>query len=113
MKTQKENNRTVHYFHIGRGGRFYNGGHKTYVGIIKTNEIESKIDLNLSERMNGKFHYSYFDNAGNEIISRRDFVNGLKNGRLVVDFDTIYDTDIFCTIEKMTDDEKELYENSL
>lgn len=112
MKTKNENTE-LHYFHIGKGGRFNNAGYLTYVGTIKESEIECRIGIELVERDGiGRFFNCYIDNVGCPVISKKDYLKGLKDGRLVIEFDGYYDTDIFVTENEMTDSEKDLFEEN-
>lgn len=49
MKTQNnttENSGIIVAFHIGRGGQFYNSGHKTFIGERKIDEFTNDLFLN-------------------------------------------------------------------
>ncbi|MCL2312605.1 MAG: hypothetical protein FWC41_09015 [Firmicutes bacterium] len=108
------NNRIWHYFHVGRGGRFHNAGHMTYVGTIDECDLECKAteELFLRERDNtGRFVYTYIDDGSNEVISKRELDQGIKNGRLCVSFDGQYDSDVFVREDELSDIEKGHVEN--
>jgi len=88
---------TILYFHTGRGGRFNNGGHCTYQGKKNIGEVLSLCDSGkrwsfIHERDNkGKFCKPYYaDQNGNFLI----YVKEVESGVGVLDWDTIYDTDV-------------------
>ena len=94
-------------FHIGRGGRFYNGGHKTYLGEknfqdLISNETDHLYIRNKDER--GKFMTpTLFDGNGNVVSD--DNVNSLIG---TLNFDGDYDTYGAKYIEDGTTNELEL-----
>ena len=89
----EENKDLIVAFHIGRGGRFYNSGHLSYIGENTINYFTN--DLFLSEDES-----EYLD------------LNGEKVGLLVendgigrIDIDGQYDTTYTTTVGQMTDEE--------
>ena len=82
-------------FHIGRGGRFNNAGHKTYVGTV--NELSDCFGdfIVISEDENGKTlpdsEWKLVDSGRNVILSGRDEIESETGIR---DWDGEYDTDI-------------------
>jgi len=111
MKAKKQQNRIIVSFHIGRGGRFYNNGHKSYLGektfkdLISMNE-DSLYIVNRDEQ--GRFmRPTLFDGFSN-VVSNDD-IDGLTG---VLDFDGDYDTYIAKYIEYCTDQEIDLIKNS-
>ena len=84
-------------FHIGRGGRFHNAGHKTYVGTV--NELSDCFgdSIVISEDENGKTlpdsEWKLVDSGSNVILSGRDEIES-ETG--ILDWDGEYDTDIVC-----------------
>lgn len=104
-------NRIIVAFHIGRGGRFNNQGHKSYIGerdfqdLVKSNSDELFI---VNRNKDGKFCKPYYVNgAGNRVSD--DPINA-KVG--ILDFDGEYDTDIARYIEDCTDEEIDLIRDS-
>ena len=92
---------TILYFHMGRGGRFYNGGHRTYCGKKNIGEVLSLCDSGkhwvfIHERDDkGRFCKPYYaDQNGNFLI----YVEDVKSGIGQLDWDGIYDTDICMTL---------------
>ena len=92
-KVLEENQDLIVAFHIGRGGRFYNSGHLSYIGENTINYFTN--DLFLSEDES-----EYLD------------LNGEKVGLLVendgigrIDIDGQYDTTYTTTVGQMTDEE--------
>lgn len=87
---------TILYFHTGRGGRFYNGGHHTYRGKKTIHEVLSLRDNSnqwsfIHERdKKGRFCKPYYaDQNGNFLI----YVKDVESGVGILDWDGIYDTD--------------------
>ena len=96
-------------FHIGRGGRFYNAGHKTYVGTV--NELSDCFgdSIVISEDENGKTlpysEWKLVDSGSNVILSGRDEIES-ETG--ILDWDGEYDTDIVRKLSECDDDEYQL-----
>ena len=102
MATTEDYKNTLVAFHIGRGGRFHNGGYWTYMW-----EIESFQDL-ISFRQDYLFRYDtdeddkplpedkqYITDGGGKImVEGKDIF--ADTGTL--DFDGEYDTDIVCSL---------------
>ena len=83
-------------FHIGRGGRFHNAGHKTYVGTVNgLSDCFGESTMIISEDENGKplpdSEWQLVD--GGVILSGRDKIES-ETG--ILDWDGEYDTDIVC-----------------
>lgn len=111
--------RTWHIFHVGRGGRFYNAGHKTYHGSLEltNNEVENRIiihqDLTFYERdSNGRFAYVFVDDTGKEMITLSDLRKDIQYGFVMLEFDTIYDTWMFKTEKHLLESEINIIENN-
>lgn len=97
------------HFHIGRGGRFYNQGHKTFLGTAN----------NLSDFFGKGFLYSedddgnalpdkdwkLLDGAGNIILEGREAIESPVG---VLDWDGDYDTDIVRYLSECSDEEYQL-----
>jgi hypothetical protein len=97
-------------FHIGRGGRFNNSGHKTYLGEHEVSYLININDANLfwkDRDEEGKFISPGFFNNGKLIITDKE----AETGTGVLDFDGDYDTDIAKFIEDCTEAEIELIIN--
>ena len=96
-------------FHIGRGGRFNNAGHKTYVGTV--NELSDCFgdSIVISEDENGKTlpdsEWQLVDSGSNVILSGRDEIES-ETG--ILDWDGEYDTDIVRHLSECDDDEYQL-----
>ena len=84
-------------FHIGRGGRFHNAGHKTYVGTVNDLSDCFGDSFLISEDENGKTlpdsEWRLMDGGGNVILSGRDEIESETS---ILDWDGEYDTDIVC-----------------
>jgi hypothetical protein len=97
MKNQEkvfENNKDlIVAFHIGRGGRFYNSGHLSYIGEKDINDFVENLFLNEDETM-------YTDGDGNELLE-------VENGGIGrIDVDGGYNTTYTCRVWDL--DEKEI-----
>ena len=96
-------------FHIGRGGRFHNAGHKTYVGTVNNLSDCFGESFIISEDENGKTlpdsEWRLVDGGGNVILSGRDEIEG-ETG--ILDWDGEYDTDIVRHLSECDDDEYQL-----
>ena len=96
-------------FHIGRGGRFHNAGHKTYVGTVNDLSDCFGDSFLISEDENGKTlpdsEWRLMDGGGNVILSGRDEIES-ETG--VLDWDGEYDTDIVRHLSECDDDEYQL-----
>ena len=96
-------------FHIGRGGRFHNAGHKTYVGIVNDLSDCFGDSIVISEDENGKplpdSEWRLVDGGGNVILSGRDEI---ESDTGILDWDGEYDTDIVQKLSECNDDEYEM-----
>ena len=95
-------------FHIGRGGRFYNAGHKTYVGTVNgLSDCFGESTMLISEDENGKplpdSEWRLVD--GGVILSGRDEI---ESDTGILDWDGEYDTDIVRHLSECDDDEYQL-----
>ena len=88
----EENKDLIVAFHIGRGGRFYNSGHLSYIGENTINSFTNDLFLNESQTM-------YTDTNGNELLSVEN------NGIGCIDIDGQYNTTYTTTVGQMTDEE--------
>ena len=99
-------------FHVGRGGRFYNAGHKTFIGEMKFSDLVQKRSEYLFEKNRdekGRFCSSYLTNGNGSFVTD-DSINDFT-GRL--DFDGDYDTDIVKEINDCTESEIDIISNSM
>lgn len=96
-------------FHIGRGGRFHNAGHKTYVGTVNSlsdcfgdsgiiSEDENDTPLPDSE-------WQLIDSGGTVVLSGRDEI---ESDTGILDWDGEYDTDIVRHLSECDDDEYQM-----
>ena len=96
-------------FHIGRGGRFHNAGHKTYVGTVNDLSDCFGDSFLISEDENGKplpdSEWQLVDGGGNVILSGRDEI---ESDTGILDWDGEYDTDIVRHLSECDDDEYQL-----
>ena len=97
-------------FHIGRGGRFYNQGHKTFMPHIKDlKECFSESSIVISEDENGHVlpdeEWTLVDGGGNTILKGREAIQS-KAG--ILDWDGEYDTDIVKYVSECDENELRL-----
>ena len=96
-------------FHIGRGGRFYNAGYKTYVGTVNGLSDCFGESFIISEDENGTTlpdsEWQLVDGGGNVILSGRDEI---ESDTGILDWDGEYDTDIVRHLSECDDDEYQM-----
>lgn len=94
-------------FHVGRGGRFHNAGHKTYVGTVNSLADCFGDSFIISEDENGTplpdSEWQLVD--GGVILSGRDKIES-ETG--ILDWDGEYDTDIVRYLSECDDDEYQM-----
>jgi hypothetical protein len=92
----------VAVFHVGKGGKFNNGGHTTFLGIMNYNEIYHTIfntEKDLYEQEDG----TYLDHNGKEVCE------GIgEDGIFYLNEDGIYDTTYSKHIKDLQDVEIEI-----
>lgn len=100
---------TIVSFHIGRGGRFHNPGHLSFIGEMDIKDLLRLCDNSRNwtfwqdRDSKGKFCTpGYYDTSGYLIISDKQIATGIG----WLEWDTIYDTDYSIRLEDC--DEKEL-----
>ena len=97
-------------FHIGRGGRFNNAGHKTYVGTVNKlsdcfGDFCNIIDVDENGNPLSDSEWQLEDGGGNVILSGRDEIES-ETG--ILDWDGEYDTDIVRKLSECDDDEYQM-----
>lgn len=96
-------------FHVGRGGRGNNAGHKTYVGTVNDLSDCFGDSFLISEDENGTTlpdsEWRLVDGGGNIILSGRDEI---ESDTGILDWDGEYDTDIVRHLSECDDDEYQL-----
>lgn len=96
-------------FHVGRGGRFHNSGHKTYVGTVNSLSDCFGDAFLISEDENGNTlpdsEWQLIDSGSNVILSGRDEIES-ETG--ILDWDGGYDTDIVRYLSECDDDEYQM-----
>lgn len=98
---------TILYFHIGRGGRFHNPGHKSFFGldyITPTTILSEKAFLPTNDKdepINGDAT-EYTDCNGNGLgFTVKDENEGVGT----INWDNDYDSDVFKRIEDLDDED--------
>lgn len=96
-------------FHIGRGGRFNNQGHKTYIGTARGLSDCFGDAFIISEDPDGNVlpdkDWQLVDGGGNVILQGR---NAIESPVGVLDWDGEYDTDIVRYLSECSDEEYRL-----
>ena len=96
-------------FHIGRGGRFNNAGHKTYICSVNGLSDCFGESIVISEDENGHplpdSEWQLVDGGGNVILTGRDEIES-ETG--IIDWDGEYDTDIVRKLSECDDDEYQM-----
>jgi hypothetical protein len=99
-------------FHIGRGGRFHNSGHKTFYGEYNIMEVINRQDHKISwhnKNSLGRFCEPFYaDSSGNVLITEKQAATGVGT----LDFDGEYDTYICKRLEDCTEAELDILERS-
>lgn len=104
--------RIIVAFSIGRGGRFYNGGHITYIGEKNFQDLIYIRSNDLFERNRdeyGKFCKPYLADASGNVVSDDDYKNSLVG---TLNFDNEYDTMTAMYIEDCGDETLEIIAKS-
>jgi hypothetical protein len=111
MKTQTEK-KVIVAFHIGRGGQFYNAGHKTYIGEKNLNDLIKLNDLyyydNEDREEGEKVEEGWYDAVGNFKLTKEE--GEQETG--IIDLDGEFDTDIVRYLEDCTESELKLIAES-
>lgn len=110
VTANNESKSVIVAFHVGRGGRYNNGGHKTFnPHVRKLQECFGENSIIINEYEDGNALpdelWQLIDGGGNVILEGRETIES-ETG--ILEWDTIYDTDIVRYIEDCTDDEMEI-----
>lgn len=101
----EQKNRIIVAFHTGRGGRFYNPGHRTFIGEQNFQDLISLNSNNLFEQNRdekGRFCSPYLTDCSGKVVVEPGHI---KDEIGCLDFDGVYDTDGCCYIEDCTEDD--------
>ena len=102
MTKQETYKNTLVAFHIGRGGRFHNGGHYTYMNDIKDfhdlvksrNDYLFWHDTDSNDKPLPPDEWVVTDGAGNQMLTYDE----ANQSTGILDFDGEYNTDIVCSL---------------
>lgn len=95
--------KTIVAFHIGRGGRYYNAGHRTFLGEKKIGDFI--YDLFLNEDEDDENYEQFYDSSGNYVgLTKSEVELGIGN----INIDNAYDTTYTRYIEDCSDEEIEI-----
>ena len=92
---------TVVHFHIGRGGRFHNGGYKTFKGVEDMTFDESYVTVHDTDEDGNPLpdeEWTLIDDSSERVLlqGKDDIMS--RTGR--IDYDGQYDTDKSSHIER-------------
>lgn len=107
-----ENKKIIVAFHVGRGGRFYNPGHTTFIGEMNLQELVTKRSdylFEVNRDFLGRFCKPFLTDCSGHVVLDSDSFND-EVGAL--DFDGTYDTDYCRYIEDCDEDELDIIRNS-
>lgn len=107
-----ENKKIIVAFHVGRGGRFHNAGHKTFIGERNLKDLISMNSNNLFEVNRdflGRFCKPFLTDCSGHVVLDSDRFNDEVG---CLDFDGTYDTDYCRYIEDCDEDELDIIRNS-
>lgn len=110
-RNMKDIKNTPCWFHVGRGGRFHNQGHRSFEGVKSFDEVVKMRDLRLfvkNRGEKGRFVTPYLTDCNGKRVS--DYVSGDYG---VLDFDGNYDTDIVKPFSDCDDYEREIIYKAL
>lgn len=98
------------HFHVGRGGRFHNSGHKTFQGVINSlSDLFGERTFVLNQDEDGKplpdSEWKLIREDGNVILEGRSEIESPTG---VLDWDGEYGTDIVRNLSECSDDECQL-----
>ena len=93
---------TIVAFHIGRGGRFYNPGHKTFIGEKKITDFVQELFLNEDET-------HFVDSNGNDVGLT---IVESETGIGIIELDGYYDTTYTCFLSDCSFEEMKIIETS-
>lgn len=93
----------VAHFHVGRGGKFHNPGHKTFVDIEPMHFREYDNIIEQDEDGNPLPDDEWYANDGSEILLTGKTAIIAETG--ILDYDGEYDTEIFKYLDDCDEDE--------
>ena len=103
-----KDNKIIVAFHVGRGGRFNNQGHKSYIGEKDFQDLLNLNDANLfiynRDWRTGKFITPFIADCNGNAVSD-DNINSLTG---CLNWDNDYNTDYCQYIEECSEDELEI-----
>lgn len=102
MKTETLQNQTIVAFHVGRGGKYWNPGHVSFIGEKKIREFTGNLFLSEEEE-------EFLDGNGNSVGLT---IQECENGIGTINIDGGYDTTYTCYLTDCSDSELEIIENT-
>jgi hypothetical protein len=104
---------TVVMFHIGRGGRFNNGGHKTFKGVqdLTWPDYCTVIDSDEDGNPLPDEDWTLIEDACRSVLLEGKEAIESRTGKL--DYDGEYDSDVFKYIGDCSDDELQLLKQAI
>lgn len=104
----KNGNRIVVAFHIGRGGRFYNAGYKSFIGERNFQELinDSLNFLVYRDRDDkGRFCKPFYTDDSGRTIRTIVEADEMNNEVGCLNWDNQYDSDVACYLDECDEDE--------
>jgi hypothetical protein len=98
MKTETLQNQTIVAFHVGRGGKYWNPGHVSFIGEKKIREFTGNLFLSEEEE-------EFLDGNGNSVGLT---IQECENGIGTINIDGGYDTTYTCYLSDCSDEELEI-----
>ena len=109
-----QDTRTVVHFHIGRGGRFHNGGFKTFKGVQDLTwpcEYCTIIDSDEDGNPLPDEEWTLIEDASRSVLLEGREAIESRTGKL--DYDDQFNTDIFKYVEDCTESEIALLKEAI
>ena len=107
-------NKTVVHFHVGRGGKFHNGGYKEFKGVqdlTLPNEYCTIIDTDENGNQLSDDEWILIEDSSEKVLLKGK--NNIMSRTGVLDYDGKYDTDIYKYIEDCDEEELRLLHTSI
>lgn len=96
-------------FHVGRGGRFHNQGHLSFIGENTIDKFTENLFLRNRDEKGRFISPEYFTEAGNKVgLTEKECESGI--GR--INIDNSYDTTYTTSIDNLSENEIEAIQES-
>lgn len=105
------NEKEFYHFHIGIGKNYRYGGYRSFVSVVSEEEITKRLSL-IERDSKGRYYNMFISNHGHEVIGQKELQDAIKSGHVVLDFDTVYDTDVYLFGDMLTQEDVDLISKS-